>query len=87
MNLHKYSKKELFEVRLRCGLKSWLDKKTPPANIRAQLLSAAAEEREAPESLLARFLSLSADREYTYLSFERFAKATAYSLQIGALIV
>ncbi len=87
MNLHKYSKKELFEVRLRRGMKNWLDKKSPPADLRAQLLSAAAEEKETSESLLARFLSLPADREYTYLSFERFAKATAYSLQIGVLIV
>ncbi len=88
MNLHKYSDKEIFEIRLRRGFKNWLDPKAPSADIRAQLLSAVAEEMDPKESLLERFIALSVRSEYTnHLSFERFAKSTAYSLQIGVLIV
>ncbi|MBC8505935.1 MAG: hypothetical protein ISR58_03655 [Anaerolineales bacterium] len=88
MNLHKYSEKEIFEIRLRRGLMNWLGKKSPSADIRAQLLSAAAEELNPKVSLFARFVALSVGGEYTnHLSFERFAKSTAYSLQIGVLIL
>ncbi len=87
MNSHKYTEKELFDIRLRRGMKNWLDRENPAENIRAQLLQAAADETEPKEPLVTRLLVFPASNEYSYLTFERFAKATAYSLQIGVLIV
>jgi len=87
MSLHKNSDKNLFDLRLRRGMKSWLDRQHPPAEIRTQLLLAAAGETTSREILIKRLETFSWGREYSTLSFERFAKATSYSLQIGFLIV
>ncbi len=87
MNLHKYSQNELFNIRIRRGMKNWLSRKNPPADIRAKLLQAAVDDAEPKASLVERFLVIPVSSEYTYLTFERFAKATSYSLQIGVLIV
>ncbi len=87
MNSHKYSGKDLFDFRLRRGMKNWLERKHPPADVRKRLLSAAAREKKTNQSLIVRLMTLSWGREYANHSFERFAKATAYSLQIGVLIV
>ncbi|MBC8509902.1 MAG: hypothetical protein H8D34_34065 [Chloroflexi bacterium] len=87
MNLHKNSDKELFDLRLRRGMTIWLGRQHPPAEVRAQLLLAAAGEMPPRKSWIDRLMTLSWGREYTSLSFERFAKATAYSLQMGVLVV
>jgi len=86
MNLRRYSQEEILDLRLQSGLKNCLTHKSPPFNVRAQILNAAARENLF-KSRPTRSRSFNIGREYNILSFERFAKAKAYSLQIGVLIV
>jgi len=87
MNLHKKASKGTFELTLRHGMKSWLNRQYPPADIRTKLLQTASGETTSRGAWFSHLVTLSWNHEYTPLSFERFAKATAYSLQIGVLIV
>ena len=87
MNSHKHSDKELLDLRLRRGIKIWLGRQHPPAEGRAQLLLAAAGEMTPRKSWIDRLGTLSLSPEYTSLPFERFAQVTAYSLQMGVLVI
>ena len=87
MNSHRYSQKEILDLRLRKGMLNWLKRKQPPIDLRAQILQAAASERSIQKSISPHFWAFILHGEFTNLSFERFAKAKAYSLQIGFLIV
>ncbi len=87
MNSPKHAYNEMLDLRLRRGLKKWLGQKHPPLHSRERLLEAAAENVLPRASLLAYWLSISWNREYSSQSFERLAKATAYSLQVGVLIL
>lgn len=73
-------------LRLRRGVKKWLSRKYPPQNVRAHVLQLAASEKPYAPSIKTRIKILASDRE-DILSFERFAKAKAHSLQMGVLIV
>jgi hypothetical protein len=87
MNSHRYSQKEILDLRLRKGMLNWLKRKQPPIDLRAQILQAAASERSSQKSAPPHFWAFVLHGEFTNLSFERFAKAKAYSLQLGFLIV
>ncbi|MBM3145331.1 MAG: hypothetical protein FJ010_10240 [Chloroflexi bacterium] len=85
MNSHEVSDKDLFDLRLRREIKKWIQRQSPPANLRGHLLFAAARETTSRESWLDRLATLSRGRENNAPSFELFAKTIAYSLQIGVL--
>jgi len=87
MNFNKYSQEELLNLRLRRGMQNWLKRKQPPIDLRAQILITAASERSPKTSVSSHLGAFALHRDFTNLSFERFAKAKAYSLQIGFLIV
>jgi hypothetical protein len=91
MSSHKYlNLEDLWDIRIRHSIKNWLARKHPPAESRERLLRAAARKAKPQlpwiEALLLRNWSRS-QQSYTMLSFERFAQATAYSLQVGVLIL
>jgi len=77
----------LFDLRLRRGLKAWLDRKNPPAEARARLLEAASQERLPQMSWFAYLLTFAWRCDDAAVSFDRFAKATAYSLQMGIVML
>lgn len=86
MNLRRYTQEDILDLRLRSGMKKCLTRKSPPLNVRARVLSTAAG-GNVPRTKNSWVSSPNLSGEYTLLSFERFAKAKAYSLQIGFLIV
>ena len=87
MNLHSYSQKDLLDRQLRSGMKNWLSRQQPPVGVRQLTMEAASGKllRQKPKKPFWRIFYL--NRENTTWSFDRFAKAKAYSLQIGVLIV
>ncbi len=87
MNSPKRQTQEFFDLRLRRGLKQWLNPQSPPADIKARILQTAAQPPKKRSVRVFQLLDFMLNREYNASSFDRFAHATAYSLQMGVLIL
>lgn len=87
MNSHKKQNQELFDHRLRRSVKQWLNQKSPPADIKTHILRTAQKKSSSQASWFIPMVNLAFNREYNASSFDRFAHATAYSLQMGVLIL
>ena len=84
MSSHRNSDMDMLDNSLRRSLKNWVARQPLPLDGKERLLESAALASPKKTFKLPKFLFMNLSQNSADLAFNRFAKATAYSLQAGA---
>jgi hypothetical protein len=85
--IDKHCGDDRLDLSLRRSLKNWASRKHPPLDSRERLLKAASKTSVRKSIKIPSFLMFTLSSDHAELSFQRFAKATAYALQAGTSIL